>query len=176
MRWRCHRNHSSKVQVRSITFFFSKSVDYTKWLEIKRRHTHLWTNGWRRNTECVWDRLRIILNFLWLVATDPCLHTNVKLPRSVSTGETIFSRSWRRSSDKFRTVRIGFVYLIRVAGLPENTIRDLNDEVNRLIRSKGHWEHRIRELGGVIMDMADQLDTDSDDSSALFVGGGNAYK
>ena len=63
-----------------------------------------------------------------------------------------------------------------LAGLPAQTLRDLNDEVNRLIRSKGHWERRIRELGGVIMDMADQLDTDSDDSSALFVGGGNVYK
>ena len=63
-----------------------------------------------------------------------------------------------------------------VAGLPENTIRDLNDEINRLIRSKGHWEHRIRELGGVILDMADQNDTDSDDDTALFIGGGNTYK
>lgn len=63
-----------------------------------------------------------------------------------------------------------------IAGLPENTIRDLNDEINRLIRSKGHWEHRIRELGGVILDMADQNDTDSDDDTALFIGGGNTYK
>lgn len=60
--------------------------------------------------------------------------------------------------------------------MPENTIRDLNDEINRLIRSKGHWEHRIRELGGVILDMADQNDTDSDDDTALFIGGGNTYK
>ena len=71
-------------------------------------------------------------------------------------------------------------YLIKwndcIAGLPENTIRDLNDEINRLIRSKGHWEHRIRELGGVILDMADQNDTDSDDDTALFIGGGNTYK
>lgn len=27
-------------------------------------------------------------------------------------------------------------------------IRDLNDEINKLIREKGHWEHRIVDLGG----------------------------
>ncbi len=27
-------------------------------------------------------------------------------------------------------------------------IRDLNDEINKLIREKGHWERRIKELGG----------------------------
>ena len=27
-------------------------------------------------------------------------------------------------------------------------IRDLNDEINKLIREKGHWEVRIIELGG----------------------------
>lgn len=63
-----------------------------------------------------------------------------------------------------------------VANLPENTIRDLNDEVNRLIRSKGHWEHRIRELGGAILDAADQNGADDDPGSALFIGGSNTYK
>ena len=66
--------------------------------------------------------------------------------------------------------RIPLFLHISIAGLPENTIRDLNDEVNRLIRSKG------RELGGVILDMADQNDTGSDDDSALFIGGGSTYK
>ena len=27
-------------------------------------------------------------------------------------------------------------------------IRDLNDEINKLIREKGHWEVRIVDLGG----------------------------
>ena len=34
------------------------------------------------------------------------------------------------------------------AGLGEHRLRDLNDEINKLIRIKGHWERRIRELGG----------------------------
>lgn len=38
-----------------------------------------------------------------------------------------------------------FVFL---AGLGEFRIRDLNDEINKLLREKGHWEVRIKELGG----------------------------
>lgn len=37
---------------------------------------------------------------------------------------------------------------IQNAGLGEYRIRDLNDEINKLLREKGHWEVRIRELGG----------------------------
>lgn len=32
--------------------------------------------------------------------------------------------------------------------MPWRRIRDLNDEINKLIREKGHWEVRIVELGG----------------------------
>lgn len=34
------------------------------------------------------------------------------------------------------------------AGLGEFKIRDMNDEINKLLREKGHWEVRIKELGG----------------------------
>ncbi|KAF4792516.1 Pre-mRNA-splicing factor ISY1 like protein [Turdus rufiventris] len=37
---------------------------------------------------------------------------------------------------------------IQNAGLGEFRIRDLNDDINKLLREKGHWEYRIRELGG----------------------------
>eukprot|EP00039_Didymoeca_costata_P019235 m.336745 g.336745 ORF g.336745 m.336745 type:complete len:281 (+) comp17949_c0_seq1:76-918(+) len=37
---------------------------------------------------------------------------------------------------------------IQNAGLGEFRIRDLNDEINRKMRLKRHWEYRIRELGG----------------------------
>ena len=37
---------------------------------------------------------------------------------------------------------------IQNAGLGEFRIRDLNDEINKLLREKGHWETRIIELGG----------------------------
>ncbi|XP_068598755.1 pre-mRNA-splicing factor ISY1 homolog [Brachionichthys hirsutus] len=37
---------------------------------------------------------------------------------------------------------------IQNAGLGEFRIRDLNDEINKLLREKRHWEVRIRELRG----------------------------
>ena len=37
---------------------------------------------------------------------------------------------------------------IQNAGLGEERIRDLNDEINKLIRIKTHWERRIIDLGG----------------------------
>jgi len=38
---------------------------------------------------------------------------------------------------------------IQNAGLGEYKIRDLNDEINKLLREKSHWEDRVKELGGV---------------------------
>ena len=35
-----------------------------------------------------------------------------------------------------------------LAGLGEFRIRDLNDEINKLLREKRHWQDRIIELGG----------------------------
>lgn len=37
---------------------------------------------------------------------------------------------------------------IQNAGLGEFKLRDLNDEINKLLREKGHWQDRIKELGG----------------------------
>jgi len=37
---------------------------------------------------------------------------------------------------------------IQNVSLDEHKIRDLNDRINKLIREKTHWEHRIKELGG----------------------------
>ena len=40
------------------------------------------------------------------------------------------------------------VFYLFLAGLGEFRIRDLNDEINKLLREKRHWEDRILELGG----------------------------
>mmetsp|Transcript_1474 Transcript_1474/g.2792 ORF Transcript_1474/g.2792 Transcript_1474/m.2792 type:complete len:300 (-) Transcript_1474:327-1226(-) len=37
---------------------------------------------------------------------------------------------------------------IQNSGLGEHRLRELNDEINKLIREKGHWERRIKHLGG----------------------------
>lgn len=41
-----------------------------------------------------------------------------------------------------------FNFFVGAAGLGEFRIRDLNDDINKLIREKGHWEAQIKELGG----------------------------
>ena len=40
------------------------------------------------------------------------------------------------------------LYFSFLAGLGEFRLRDLNDEINKLLREKRHWEDRIVELGG----------------------------
>ena len=37
---------------------------------------------------------------------------------------------------------------IQNGALGEAAIRDLNDQINKLIREKGHWERQIKALGG----------------------------
>ncbi|KAE8215898.1 hypothetical protein CF319_g7266 [Tilletia indica] len=37
---------------------------------------------------------------------------------------------------------------IQDVGLTDYEVRDLNDEINKLIREKGHWENQILALGG----------------------------
>ncbi|KAJ3036145.1 NineTeen Complex (NTC) component [Rhizophlyctis rosea] len=37
---------------------------------------------------------------------------------------------------------------IQDSGLSEYQVRDLNDQINKLLREKRHWEIRIKELGG----------------------------
>lgn len=38
--------------------------------------------------------------------------------------------------------------LCLAVGLTDYEVRDLNDEINKLIREKGHWESQIVNLGG----------------------------
>jgi len=38
-----------------------------------------------------------------------------------------------------------------IATLGEHRIREMNDEINKMMRQKHHWEVRIRELGGDVL-------------------------
>lgn len=57
-----------------------------------------------------------------------------------------------KAAEKWRKQIIGEiskkVAQIQNAGLGEFRIREVNDEINKLLREKGHWEARIVELGG----------------------------
>jgi pre-mRNA-splicing factor ISY1 len=54
-------------------------------------------------------------------------------------------------------------------------IRDLNDEINKLIREKGHWERRIVELGGPDYAKTAPRVTDTEGND-LAEGGRGGYK
>jgi len=50
---------------------------------------------------------------------------------------------------------------IQNESLGEQRIRDLNDELNKLLREKGHWERRILELGGPNYMKVDRIGDDA---------------
>jgi pre-mRNA-splicing factor ISY1 len=52
---------------------------------------------------------------------------------------------WRNQVVKEITKRVAD---IQNASVGEYKIREINDEINKLFREKGHWEERIKELGG----------------------------
>eukprot|EP00002_Diphylleia_rotans_P005648 TRINITY_DN1482_c0_g2_i3.p1 TRINITY_DN1482_c0_g2~~TRINITY_DN1482_c0_g2_i3.p1 ORF type:complete len:294 (-),score=86.09 TRINITY_DN1482_c0_g2_i3:299-1051(-) len=66
------------------------------------------------------------------------------------------------------------VAIIQNTGLGEHKIRDLNDEINKLIREKGHWERRIVELGGP--DHSKVATKVSEDEGALVPGKSFGYR
>lgn len=56
-------------------------------------------------------------------------------------------------------------------------LRDLNDEINKLIREKGHWERRIVELGGPDYSLTRQKVTDADGKEVAAASGkGSGYR
>jgi hypothetical protein len=57
--------------------------------------------------------------------------------------------AWRhRATHLTSSLRHCVCSLTVTAGLGEFRIRDLNDEINKRLREKRHWEDRIKELGG----------------------------
>ncbi|KAE8913537.1 hypothetical protein PF005_g22482 [Phytophthora fragariae] len=60
---------------------------------------------------------------------------------------------------------------IQNAGSSEHVIRDLNDEINKRIREKRHWERRIVQLGGPDYARTQPQAYDADGSAVRGVGG-----
>jgi len=63
---------------------------------------------------------------------------------------------------------------IQNKGLGEHKIRDINDQINKLLREKGHWQHRVRELGGPDYNALEPKALDAE-GKALPGGGGYKY-
>ncbi|KAI9914739.1 hypothetical protein PsorP6_007417 [Peronosclerospora sorghi] len=62
---------------------------------------------------------------------------------------------------------------IQNAGSSEHVIRDLNDEINKRIREKRHWERRIVQLGGTDYTRAQPQAYDADGAA---VSGARGYR
>ena len=102
---------------------------------------------------------------------------NVKLLLNVCTGDAILLKRSSRELDRLKIVCFLLCHLFyEIENLPPDSIRALNDEINRLVSSKGHWDRRIRELGGIIPDAADQVEYEELEGDAVFNGGGSSYK
>ncbi|KAL7644711.1 UNVERIFIED_CONTAM: hypothetical protein RMT77_004524 [Armadillidium vulgare] len=82
----------------------------------------------------------------WRAAQEGGVQPRIRRPYLASECEDL------REAEKWRNQIISEiarkVSQIQNAGLGEFRIRDLNDEINKLLREKGHWEVRITELGG----------------------------
>jgi Isy1-like splicing family len=48
------------------------------------------------------------------------------------------------------------VFTLPAAGLGDSRTRELNDEINKLIRESRHWVRRVRDLGGQIQQSANE--------------------
>jgi len=63
------------------------------------------------------------------------------------------------------------VSIIQNGSLGEHKIRDLNDEINKLIREKRHWERQIKLLGGPDFEKDGARVIDADGKRAMGTGG-----
>lgn len=73
----------------------------------------------------------------------------------------------------------GGIAKIQNAALGEHTIRDLNDEINKKMREKHHWNRRIVQLGGVdynAMERQKQIEEGDVQSSSSVAGPGGGYR
>lgn len=77
---------------------------------------------------------------------------------------------WRRQIIKEVSKK---VTEIQNAGLGEHRLRDLNDQINKLLREKYHWQRRIKELGGPDYNRIEPRAFDADGRE---LPGGGGYK
>mmetsp|Transcript_4263 Transcript_4263/g.6548 ORF Transcript_4263/g.6548 Transcript_4263/m.6548 type:complete len:281 (+) Transcript_4263:159-1001(+) len=85
----------------------------------------------------------------------------------------------RFRKDIIREVSDG-IRKIQNAGMGEHAIRDLNDQINKLLREKWHWNKRIIELGGpnynAIERAQRRAEGDTQDEVANSIRGSGGYR
>jgi pre-mRNA-splicing factor ISY1 len=87
------------------------------------------------------------------------------------------AEKWRRQI--VREISDG-IMKIQNPGMGEHAVRDLNDQINKLIREKWHWNRRIKELGGPDyhqLERRQQIEEgDSQGGSGLGLKGSGGYR
>lgn len=78
-----------------------------------------------------------------------CPKSRIVSIHHASTSEQHRLRSHGHLLTSFCSVFLSPFPLTMIAGLSDFQIRDLNDEINKLMREKYRWEQQIRDLGGV---------------------------
>ena len=82
----------------------------------------------------------------WRATQEGALHVKERRPYLATECDDLpKAEKWRRQIFGEVTRKVA---QIQNAGLGEFKLRDLNDEINKLLREKGHWEDRNVELGG----------------------------
>ncbi|KAJ2365923.1 NineTeen Complex (NTC) component, partial [Coemansia sp. RSA 2607] len=97
--------------------------------------------------------------------------TNTRRPYLASSVDNLDeAEKWRRSVISQISQAASKIHDL---SLPDTQIRDLNDEINKLLRTKAHWEKRILELGG-----PDHKRTGAKllDDQGVAVGGARGYR
>jgi pre-mRNA-splicing factor ISY1 len=74
-------------------------------------------------------------------------HARGKRPRLASECDNLSDAEYYRS--KIMKEILACVSKIQNPALGEHTIRDLNDDINKKMREKFHWNKRIKQLGGI---------------------------
>ncbi|PHJ25986.1 member ras oncogene family protein [Cystoisospora suis] len=94
------------------------------------------------------ERANAVLN-KWLAVKDAVVKgvaTRERRPRDISSCNDLKqAEKWR--SEVMREIG-KMITQVQDASLGEHRIRDLNDDINKMIRVKKAWEFRIKELGG----------------------------
>lgn len=91
-----------------------------------------------------------------LLNADHFLQRVVETCAKLRNGDVKLSEKYHEKLLKSKTVSHSWssiqinvqLVVVFVAGLGEFKLRDLNDEINKLLREKGHWEDQILTLGG----------------------------
>jgi hypothetical protein len=81
---------------------------------------------------------------------------HVRACANASGGEEKYCAKLVGKCRRYKTVSESCLVLVEVvcsgilhtAGLTDYEVRDLNDEINKLLREKRHWENQIIALGG----------------------------